>query len=89
MYVIVLRLVILFAILSVVYIALGAYSRYEERKRLQSEHSAGAGGGVSREDYVQKGLADYERSWRKKLLYGVFIFPLAAAIILILIANYS
>ncbi|MEM9043310.1 MAG: hypothetical protein AAGC81_01340 [Pseudomonadota bacterium] len=88
MYLIVLRLVILFAILTLVYIALSAYARYDERKRLQSEHAAGAGGGLSREDFIDKGMATYERSWQKKLLYGVFVFPMAAAIILMLIANY-
>ncbi|MEM8792036.1 MAG: hypothetical protein AAGE80_10485 [Pseudomonadota bacterium] len=88
MYLVVLRLVILFAILSVIYIALSAYARYDERKRLQSEHSAGAGGGLSREDYIDRGMAVYERSWQKKALYGVFVFPMAVAVVLILIANY-
>lgn len=86
---IVLRLTILFGILCVIYIALSAYSRYIERKRLEEEHATGAGGGVGREDYVDKGMVGYERSWRKKLLYGIFIFPLAATVILIIIANYS
>lgn len=86
---IVLRLTILFGILSVIYIALSAYSRYVERKRLEEEHSAGAGGGVGREDYIDRGMVVYERSWRKKLLYGIFVFPLAAAVILIIIANNS
>lgn len=88
MYLIVLRLVVLFGILSVIYIALSAYSRWEISRRLRAEHSGGAGGGLSQEDYIDKGLAAYERSWQKKLLYGVFAFPMAAAVILILIAGY-
>ncbi|MEM7670813.1 MAG: hypothetical protein AAF317_17075 [Pseudomonadota bacterium] len=88
MYLVVLRLVILFAVLSVIYIALSAYARYDARKRLQSEHAEGAGGGLNKEDYVDRGLAAYERSWQKKLLYGVFAFPMAAALALILIAAY-
>ena len=86
MYPAVLKLTILLAILSAIYIALSAYARHDARKRLQSEHVAGAGGGLSREDYVDKGMAVYERSWQKKLLYGIFIFPTATAAILALTA---
>lgn len=88
MYLVVLRLVILFGVLSVIYIALAAYARYDTRKRLQSEHASGAGGGLNKEDYIEMGLAAYERSWQKRALYGVFVFPMAAAIVLILIAAY-
>lgn len=88
MYPVVLRLAILFGILGAIYIALSAYARYDARRRLQSEYAAGAGGGLSREDYVDKGMAVYERSWQKKLLYGVFIFPTAAVAVLGLLAIY-
>ncbi|MEM0944797.1 MAG: hypothetical protein AAGI70_12725 [Pseudomonadota bacterium] len=87
MYIIVLRLLIIFAVLLAIYIALAAYSRWSLRERLKSEHAAGAGGGLTSEDYVQKGLAVYERSWQRKALYAVFLLPGVTAVILVVIAN--
>ncbi|MEM7505387.1 MAG: hypothetical protein AAF415_01475 [Pseudomonadota bacterium] len=89
MYLVALRVLILFAILMVVYIGLSAYDRYLQREKLKSEHMTGEGGGLSQEDYVHKGLANYERSWRRKLLYGVFVLPFMAILLLVYIANYQ
>ncbi|MEL6477024.1 MAG: hypothetical protein AAFR17_06830 [Pseudomonadota bacterium] len=89
MYIIVFRLMLLFGVLSLIYIALSAYDRWSVRERLKSEHAMGEGGGLTEEDYVHKGLSDYDRSWRKKILYAVFIMPFAAMLILIYIANYQ
>lgn len=88
MYLIVLRLMLLFGLLSLIYIALSAYDRYATRERLKAEHQTGKAGGVSREDYINQGMAHYERSWQRKLLYGVFLVPFIAILILIYVANY-
>ncbi|MEM0921955.1 MAG: hypothetical protein AAGF44_11465 [Pseudomonadota bacterium] len=89
MSVIVLRLILLFAVLSVIYIGLSAFDRWQVRERLRSEHATGQGGKLTEEDYVHKGLANYERSWRRKLLYGVFLLPFLTMLILIYVANYQ
>jgi hypothetical protein len=34
-------------------------------------------------------MADYDRSWERKLLLGVFILPILAALALALVANYG
>lgn len=88
MYIVVLRLMILFGILSLIYIALAAYDRYATRQRLNDEHATGQAGGINREDYIQRGMAQYERSWRRRILYGVFAVPVVVIAILVYVANY-
>ena len=89
MFINVARFVVFFAVLSLIFIALSAYDRWAQRQRLKSEHASGTGQALSQEDYIQKGLAEYDRSWRKKLIYGVFLLPLIAIVVLIYVANYQ
>jgi hypothetical protein len=89
MFAVVMRFAILMGVLSAIYIALGWYMRWDRARRLDAEHASGEGGVLTREDYIAKGLAEYERSWERKLLYGVFILPILAALVLALIANYG
>jgi hypothetical protein len=89
MFPVVMRFAILIGVLSAIYIALGWYMRWDRARRLGAEHANGEGAALTREDYVAKGLAEYERSWERKLLYGVFILPVLAALVLFLIANYG
>ncbi len=86
MFPIVLRAVIVVGLLVAIYVALSAYMRWDRRKTLEEEHAAGAAPSLSREDYVAKGLAAYERSWEKKALYGVFLLPFLIGMILGIIA---
>lgn len=89
MFPVVMRFAILMGVLTAIYIALDWYMRWDRARRLDAEHASGEGGALTREDYVAKGLAEYERSWERKLLYGVFILPILAALVLALIANFG
>ena len=89
MFPVVMRFAILMAVLSAIYIGLGWYMRWDRTRRLENDFSSGEGGRLTREDYVAKGLADYDRSWERKLLLGVFILPILAALALALVANYG
>jgi len=89
MIVVTLRVLIAFAVLVAVYFGLDAYLRWERRRRLEEEHAAGAAPSLTREDYISKGLAEYERSWEKKALYGIFALPVAVGLILIAIASLT
>ncbi len=89
MFPVVMRFAILMAVLSAIYIGLGWYMRWDRTRRLEDEHASGRGEALTREDYVAKGLAEYNRSWERKLLLGVFILPILAALGLALIANYG
>jgi hypothetical protein len=82
--------VVLFAVMAMtyaVYVAADRYLRWDERRRLEERHARGEAGNVNREDYVQKGLAEYERSTEKKLLMGLFALPFVIIGFLALLAK--
>ena len=87
MFAVVMRLAILLAVLTAIYIALGWYMRWDRARRLESRHASGEGGALSREDFVAKGLAEYDRSWERKLLLGIFIVPILIAVGLAFLAG--
>ncbi|HUS53616.1 MAG TPA: hypothetical protein VMY41_06375 [Thermohalobaculum sp.] len=89
MFPVVMRIVILVGVLSAIYMALGWYMRWSLARRLDAEHASGEGATLTREDFVAKGLAEYERSWERKLLYGIFALPFLSALLLALFANYG
>lgn len=86
MFITVLRAIIVFGLLAAIYVGLSAYMRWDRRKSLEEDYAAGREPALSREDFVSRGLARYERSWVKKALLGVFLLPVAIGIILIVIA---
>lgn len=87
----VVRLVVLFAILTVIYVILERYYRWDRRKALEAEFKATAGGsdGAARTKHVAQGMSDYDRSLKKKLILGVYLLPLGILVGLILIANFA
>jgi len=89
MFLVVMRLTILFGVLTAIYLGLDWYMRQDRVKRLNEEHAAGEGGALTREDYITRGMARYDRSWERKLLLGVYVLPVLSALILALLANYG
>jgi hypothetical protein len=89
MFAVVFRFTILMAVLTAIYIALGWYMRWDRTRRLEDEFSSGLGGALTREDYVARGLARYDRSPARKLLIGIYLVPILIALILALVANYG
>lgn len=89
MFLLVVRILMIFGFLSVMYIALVAYQRWDTRRTLESEHAAGAEPSLSREDYVARGLVRYERSFSRRALYAVFLLPVAIGSILAVLAILS
>lgn len=83
------RFGVLLAALWVLYRLVAIWQRWVTVRDLRAEHARGAAPGLTCEDYVTKGLADYNRSWAKKSLLGIFIVPLLAMIGLLLLANYG
>ncbi len=87
----VLRIVVVFAILTAVYIGLSVANRWAERRRLAGEYARaqqenpGAAGDEA--SFVARGMGAYERSLRKKLLLGVYLVPLAAIALLVALAQ--
>ncbi len=85
----VLRILIVFAVLTAIYLALSAYQRWEENRRLQNEYDADPDQEVDRDTFIARGMQEYEGSLKRNLLIGVYGLPIAAFIVLFLLAEYG
>lgn len=79
--------ILLGAALVLLYLFLSVWLRLAERRRLAVEWEAGGGG--DRTAFMAAGMADYDRSLRKKLLWGVIIGPMAALALLLYLLNVA
>ncbi|MCZ4282859.1 hypothetical protein O4H49_18890 [Kiloniella laminariae] len=82
------RLIIIFAILTVIYIALSRYYRWDKKKELESQFKAAARDESEKEKFIAEGMVGYDRSLKKRLLLGVFALPLFIIFGLLFIANF-
>ena len=82
-------IVALIGALSAIYIALSTYARRRRARELEAEYAAGAHRALTREDYVQRGLAEYDRSVPRRLILAVFAAPVVVFVGLVLLANYG
>lgn len=73
---IVLASVVLFGLLLGLYAVLDWYMRWTRRRALEDEYAESPGQPLTQEDFVDRGLAQYERSTEKRLLIGVIFLPL-------------
>lgn len=79
--------IVILGALYALYIIADRYLRADTRRKLEDRHASGEAGNVNREDYVQKGLAEYERSFEKKLLIGLFAVPVAVIALFAMLAK--
>lgn len=83
------RLVLLFGILTVIYLLLSKYFRWNRERELKDRFDSGQVRANDRESYVARGMAKYESSLTKKLLLGIFLLPIGLAVLLIYIADFT
>jgi len=76
-----------FVVLTVVYAGLSLWSRRVRRRKLGAEWDA-AQGPAAREAFVAEGLADYDRSLRRKLILGVYVIPLCLIGLIVYLTNF-
>jgi len=69
---------ILFVLLTIIYIALTVTNRLKEKTRLKAGY-ADSKKDMSKDDYVAKGMAKYNRSLKAKLFLGVYMVPVLIA----------
>ena len=83
------RLIIIGGILlTIVYVALSMYSRAVRRGTLEADWNVQGRPG-SMEDFVSKGLKEYEGSLRRKLILLVYIVPISVVTTIVYLTNYS
>ncbi len=76
-----------FVLLSIIFGFVAIRQRLREIRRLKDEYDAGGIEG-SREDYVRKGLDEYESSFRNNILLAIYIVPAIAVLVLIYVMNF-
>jgi hypothetical protein len=85
-------IVIIFLILTLVYIILSQWSRWRERARLRDAYRAQSELFRKSEDedvFVARGMALYHRSLRPKLFLFVYAIPGAIGTLLVWLAQYG
>lgn len=74
-------------VLTVIYVIVTIYSRSVRRGKLETEFDEEIREG-DRQAFIRDGLKDYEKSFRRKLILGVYVVPILAVIGLIYAVNF-
>lgn len=86
------NIVVIFAILSIVYVVLSLRARLLQRAKLDAEYTAPDKSkdiAVSKDEYIAKGMQKYGKSYRPKLIFGVYLVPVAVMAGLIYLIQYT
>lgn len=74
--------------LTVLYVLVSVFARSLERERLEKAWDAAQGPG-ERAAFIAEGMARYSSSLRRKLLWGVYIVPVAVISVLVYVLNFG
>ena len=77
-----------FVVLMIFYGLLRLYSRSLRKEKLEEHWDETKPEGISCEDYVRQGLAEYDRSVRPKLLALIYVIPFIVIGITIYMVNW-
>ena len=78
--------------LSVVYLLMWIYARSVRREQLEKDWAADhpdGGDHDARDAHIETGMADYERSLRRRLILLVYVLPAIAVAVIIYLTNYQ
>jgi hypothetical protein len=81
-------LVVTFVIQILIYLYLSFRQRWRRRNRLEKEFDAGGKEG-DRDAYIDKGLAEYQTSLKRRLIFGVLVVPQLLVILMIYVTNFK
>lgn len=84
------RLVVFgFLVLSVIYVSVALYSRSVRKERLENQFDEDQPNGTAEEktSYVNEGMRDYEQSFRRKLIWLVYVIPVVAIVAILMATN--
>lgn len=79
---------IAFVVLTVIYWSVSFYSRAVRRDKLEAlwEENGAIG---DRDSFVSDGLAEYDRSLRRRLILGIYVVPAVIVAGIVYLVNYS
>lgn len=78
----------LLVILTVAYITVSFWSRNVRRRKLEERWDSKDVLTSDRDTFIRRGLEKYDRSFRRKLIWLVYILPLGAIAALVYITNF-
>jgi len=67
--------IIIFIVLTVIYVALSLVSRFKHEIKLAAEYDEQERT-VTKEQFISEGMIKYKSSLRSKLLFGIYFVPL-------------
>jgi len=74
--------------LTVLYVLISIYARSLQRERLEKAWDAAQGPG-ERAAFIRDGMERYQGSLRRRLLWGVYIVPVAVISVLVYVLNFG
>ena len=74
--------------LSVVYWIVLTYARSVRREALENAFDAGGKDGL-REEYVARGMAEYEHGLQRRLVVLVYVIPVALIVVIAYVVNHT
>lgn len=79
---------IAFVVLTVIYWSVSFYSRAARREKLEAlwEEKGAIG---DRDGFVRAGLAEYDRSLRRRLILGIYVVPAVIVAGIVYLVNYA
>lgn len=74
--------------LTVLYILVSLYARSRERERLERRWDAAQGPG-DRAEFIEAGMIRYNKSLRRRLLWLIYVIPVAVISVLVYVLNFG
>jgi hypothetical protein len=78
--------------LSVIYLLVSVYSRSIRREKLENrwdEKYGDSRGEAARTAFINAGMRKYEKGFRRKLIWLVFVVPIAVFMVTVYLVNYQ
>tara|TARA_R110000787_G_scaffold50679_6_gene120514 strand:- start:3125 stop:3391 length:267 start_codon:yes stop_codon:yes gene_type:complete len=81
-------MVVGFIVLTVIYVCLSFYSRAVRKGKLRAEWYEGPQE-QSLDEFMDEGLAEYDKSLRRKLILSVYVIPVILVSVVIYLTNFA
>jgi len=76
--------------LSIIYLIISIYSRSVRREKLENawdENPPDGGDTDARDTYIESGMAEYKKGFRRKLIWLVYVIPTITIAVIIYLTN--
>lgn len=80
--------VLLLIVLAVTYGVVSFSMRRKHRDKLKDEYEV-SDKSDDKAEFIAKGMMDYKKSYRPKLIFGIFLMPILVLFLLLYLANRS